>query len=173
MLDRASGTALWHRDGAVPLPLRWVLLRDPAAKRQPFALFCTDQDASVRQIIAWYGSRWEVEVTFEEMRAHLGFQTQRHWSTRAVGRTTPCLLGLFSVVIVLANHLHPTALSTRHAAWYTKAEPTFVDALAAVRRHFWAELNRPTPPPVAPVANSPTPSSAFLRLLIEAACYAA
>jgi hypothetical protein len=114
-----------------------------------------------------------VAVTFEEVRAHLGFETQRQWSPRAIGRTTPCLLGLFSLVILLAAHLHPTVLSTRPAAWYAKAEPTFTDALAAVRRRLWAEMNAPTLPSTAPAANSPTTSSALLHMLIEAACYAA
>jgi DDE superfamily endonuclease len=172
-MDVATGTALWHRDGMAPLPLRWVLLRDPSAKRQPFALFCTDQERSMLQIIACYVSRWEVEVTFEEARAHLGVQTQRQWSTRAVGRTTPCLLGLFSVVLLLADQLHPTLLATRQAAWYTKAAPTFADALAAVRRRLWAEMNRPSPLSTAVADNSPTPFPALLDMLIDAACYAA
>jgi len=76
-----------------------------------------------------------IEVTFEEARAHLGLETQRQWSTPAIARTTPCLLGLFSLVALMAHALHPTHLPTRQSAWYPKAEPTFVDALAAVRRH--------------------------------------
>lgn len=55
------------------------------------------------QIIVWYVSRWEVEVTFEEVRDHLGFQTQRHWSTCAISRITPCLLRLLNLVILLAS----------------------------------------------------------------------
>jgi hypothetical protein len=27
-----SDTALWHRDGEPPVPIRWVLLRDPTNK---------------------------------------------------------------------------------------------------------------------------------------------
>src|SRR3954452_21729368 len=33
-----------------------------------------------------------VEVTFREVRDHLGVETQRQWSDRAIARTTPCLL---------------------------------------------------------------------------------
>ncbi len=144
--------------------------RDPAGKRDPFALFCTDESTSVQQIIAWYLSRWHIEVTFQEARAHLGFQTQRHWSTLAVHRTTPCLLGLFSVVLLLAHQLFPTQLPTRQAAWYRKQEPTFVDALAAVRRHLWLEMNAPTRIPPSALAN---PSSPLLTILVDAASYAA
>jgi hypothetical protein len=169
-MEIATQIALWHRDGEEPLPIRWVLLRDPSGERDPFALFCTDDHVSMRQIIAWYVCRWQIEVTFQEARAHLGFQTQRHWNARAVHRTTPCLLGLFSLVLLLARQLSPAHLPTRHAAWYTKQEPTFVDALAAVRRHLWLEMNAPTRIPRSALANPPSP---LVTLLIEAASYAA
>lgn len=143
-MDLVTGTALWHRDGEDPLPIRWVLLRDPSGKRSPFALFCTDPTVPMLQLIAWYVSRWNIEVTFEEVRAHLGLETQRQWSTLAIVRTTPCLLGLFSLVVLMAYALHPDHLPTRQAACYPKAEPTFVDALASVHRHLWAQLNSPT-----------------------------
>jgi len=165
----ASGTALWHRDGEEPLPLRWVLVRHPDRRRRPVALFCTDVGASAAQILRWYIDRWPVEVTFEEVRAHLGLETQRQWSTRAIGRTTPCLLGLFSLVAVLAHTLHEADLPVRAAAWYPKAEPTFVDALAAARRHLWASWNRPTPAS----DGAGVLSNRLLDALVEAACYAA
>lgn len=60
------------------------------------------------------------------------------------GRATPCLLGLFSVIVLLAYALHPEDLPTPRAAWYPKTEPTFIDAHAAVRRHLWASRHRPT-----------------------------
>jgi hypothetical protein len=124
----------------------------------------------MRQIIAWYVSRWQIEVTFEEVRCHLGVETQRQWSTRAIARTTPCLLGLFSLVLLLAYHLSPTELPTRHAAWYAKSAPTFADALALVRRHLWAEVHSPAPLYAAPTGYS---SMHLLERLIAAACYAA
>jgi DDE superfamily endonuclease len=169
-MDVLTGEALWHRDGEAPLPVRWVLLRDPSGKRSPFALFCTDPTVAMLQLVTWYVFRWNIEVTFEEARAHLGLCTQRQWSTAAIARTTPCLLGLFSLVVLMAHALHPDHLPTRQTAWYSKAEPTFVDALAAVRRHLWAQRNSPTPP--APVG-SVNSSQEFLDTLIEVACYAA
>jgi hypothetical protein len=172
-MEGATGTALWHRDGEAPLPLRWALLRDPSAKRQPFALCCTDQNVAVLQLIAWYVGRWEAEGTCEEVRAHLGFATQRHWSARAVGRTTPCLLGLFSVVLLIAGQLEPLQLATRPAAWYAKVAPPFAAALAAVRRRLWAEMNSPHPLAATALVNSDSSSTTLLEMLVEAACYAA
>jgi DDE superfamily endonuclease len=134
----ATGTALWHRAGRDPLPLRWVLLRDPAGKRPPTALCVTAPTAAPEQIVAWFVARWQIEVTFAEARAHLGIEAQRQWRPRAIGRTTPCLLGLFSLVVLMAQVLHPERLPTRQAAWYAKEEATFADALAAVRAHLRA-----------------------------------
>jgi hypothetical protein len=169
-LELATGTALWHTDGLAPLPVRWVLVRYAPGHRPPVALFCTDPSASAEQMVSWYVDRWHIESTFEEVRAHLRLETQREWSTRAVGRTTPCLLGLFSLVVLLAHALHPEDLPTRRAAWYPKAEPTFIDALAAVRRHLWACRNRPAAINTGVPADSP---ALLLDALVEAAAYAA
>jgi hypothetical protein len=143
-LEMMTGTSLWYREGEDPLPIRWVLLRCPDEQHQhqhqpfpPMALFCTDPESSVRQIVGWFVGRWSIEVAFEEARAHLGMETQRQWSMRALGRSTPCLLGLFSVVVVLAKALHPEELLVRQAAWYSKEEASFIDALAAVRGELW------------------------------------
>ncbi len=169
-LDLTSGTALWHRAGEAPLPLRWVLLRCPAQTIPPTALFCTDQALCPRQVVAWFVGRWNLEVTFEEARAHLRLETQRQWSTRAIGRTTPCLLGLFSLVTLMAHALHPRALPTRRAAWYPKAEASFADALAAVRRHRWGRWNSTDSPGDGDLLPIPRP---LWESLHEVVCYAA
>ena len=169
-LELVSGTALWYRPGEVPLPIRWVLLRCPQGTLPPTALFCTDPTVAPEQIVAWFVGRWNMEVTFEEARAHLGLETQRQWTTRAIGRTTPCLLGLFSLVVVLAHRLHGAALPTRRAAWYPKAEATFSDALAAVRRHLWSRGNCAA----SPADPDPTQfSPPIWESVFEAAAYAA
>ncbi len=169
-LDLVSGTALWYRPGEAPLPLRWVLLRCPQGTLPPTALFCTDPAVAPEQIVAWFVGRWNIEVTFEEARAHLGLETQRQWTTRAIGRTTPCLLGLFSLVVVLADRLHGAALPTRRAAWYPKAEATFSDALAAVRRHLWSRGNCAASPADPDPPQFPPP---LWESVFEAAAYAA
>lgn len=113
---------------------------------------------------------WVIEDAFAEVRAPLGFETQRQGSDLAIARTTPCLLGLFSLVTLLAQGLHPSTLPTRQAAWYPKAEPTFADALAAVRRHLWASQYSDTSP--VPSDQTPIPGP-WREALYEAACYAA
>ena len=170
--EMVSDTALWHRDGEPPVSIRWVLLRDPTGKLKPTVLFCTDQEATPLQIVTWYVGRWNIEVTFEELRRHLGVETQRQWTRRAIERTTPCLFGLFSLVTLMAHAHHGAAVPTRQAAWYAKSEATFADALATVRRYLWASrlTNGPTAECAPEVPNS---SASLLASLVEVACYAA
>ena len=124
--------------GLPPLPIRWLLVRDPLGELQPQAFLCTDVDAAPVDILQWFVSRWQLEVTFQETRAHLGVETQRQWSDLAILRTTPALLGLFSLVTLWAHDLatdRPLVPAT--AAWYHKSHCTFSDAIATVRRQIW------------------------------------
>jgi len=139
-VEVASDTAVWYHPGLPPVPLRWVLIRDPQGQFATQALLCTDQDAAPEQILSWFVLRWQLEVTLEEARRHLGVETQRQWSEAAIRRTTPALLGLFSLVALLAHaRMADPAGAARQAAWYRKAHPTFADALALVRRELWRD----------------------------------
>jgi DDE superfamily endonuclease len=133
-----SRTALWYTPRLPPVAIRYVLVADPEGKLRMEAFFCTDLQASPEQILEWVVMRWSVEVTFEEARAHLGLETQRQWSALAIARTTPVLLGLFSLVTVLALKLSGNGqIPVPVTAWYHKDEPTFSDCLALVRQHLW------------------------------------
>ena len=133
-----SHTALWHTRSLPPVDIRFVLVGDPEGKLRMEAFFCTDLQATPVQILEWVVMRWSVEVTFEEGRALLGLETQRQWSDQAMARTTPVLLGLFSLVTLLALQLsHDGHIPVPVTAWYHKAEPTFSDCLSLVRHHLW------------------------------------
>ena len=135
IVELATGTAVWYHSGLPPVPIRWLLVRDPLGELQPQAFLCTDLDAAAVDILQWFVSRWQLEVTFQEARAHLGVETQRQWSDLAILRTTPALLGLFSLVTLWAHDLAAdTPLAPATAAWYPKSHCTFSDAIAAVRR---------------------------------------
>jgi hypothetical protein len=137
-VEAATGTALWYHPGDPPVALRWVLLRDPTDQFEPQALLSTDPTVSPAQILAWFVARWPSEVTFHELRAHLGVETQRQWSDLAILRTTPALFGLFSLVTLCARaRLDGQPLPVRQAAWYAKTAPTFSDTLACVRQLLW------------------------------------
>ncbi|HTU06080.1 MAG TPA: transposase [Trebonia sp.] len=140
----ATGTALWCKAGIQPVPIRWVLVRDPQGEHEPAAFLSTNLDATPEKILGWFVSRWRVETTFQEVRTHLGVETQRQWSDLAILRTTPALLGLFSLITVWADGLArdaASALRPNAAVWYRKPEPTFSDAIAAVRRVLWCPPN--------------------------------
>jgi hypothetical protein len=137
IVEIATGTAIWYRGGVPPVPIRWLLVRDPSGELDPQAFLATDLEAHPHNILAWFVSRWQVEVTFEEVRAHLGVETQRQWSDLAIARTTPALLGLFSLVTIWMHGLIETrgaAIRPRTAGWYGKPDLTFSDAIATVRR---------------------------------------
>ena len=137
-VELASGTAVWYHGGLPVVPIRWVLIRDPQGKFNPQALLSTDLSVSAQQIVEWFVLRWQLEVTFEEARAHLGVETQRQWSDLAIVRTTPALLALFSLITVFAHQLlQRQALPVRQAAWYHKSVPTFSDTVAFVRQQLW------------------------------------
>ncbi len=120
------------------MAVRWVLIRDPAQHFATQALLCTDLTVAPEQIIAWFVRRWQMETTFAEVRRHLGVETQRQGAELAIRRTTPVLLGLFSLVTLLAHpHLLARPDLIRQAAWYRKRAPTLADALALVRRGIW------------------------------------
>jgi hypothetical protein len=167
-IEMVTDTCLWYRRGLPPVPIRWVLIRCPENSFKPEAFFCSDPQVSAEQIIVWFIARWNIEVTFEELRAHLGFETQRQWSDKAIERTTPCLFGVFSLVVLMAKVLHPETLPIRQASWYPKEEATFIDALAAVRSHLWCSLNCRTSAQTADMLL--IPQSALFSLL-EVACY--
>lgn len=170
-VEITSGTAVWYHGGLPPVHLRWVLVRDPKGKFETRAILCTDLHRTPRQIVEWFLMRWQVEVTFQQVRAHLGVETQRQWSDLAIARTTPVLFGLFSIVTLLANRLaRGGKLPVQQAAWYRKPRATFSDAIALVRERIWLG-SRAFPAP--PARRSKTIPRTLLDGLMQTACYAA
>ena len=137
-VDLFSRAALWYTPRHQPVEIRFVLVRDPEGKLRDEAFFCTRVEATPEEILKWVVMRWSVEVTFEEARAHLGVETQRQWSDKAIERTTPVLLALFSLVTLLTMGMKGSSeVPVEQTAWYEKEEPTFSDCLALVRRRLW------------------------------------
>jgi hypothetical protein len=146
------------------------LIRDPQNKFRPQALLSTDLALSLAQVVTAFVHRWQVEVTFHEVRTHLGVETQRQWADLAIARTTPTLLGLFSVVTLLAQALsvHQT-VTPRQAAWYAKSTPTFADALALVRSHLWRHTHFSLSQKDSDLIQIPRP---LFECLTDTLCYA-
>ena len=140
-IEISTHQAVWFHNGQPPVPIRFVLIRDVAGKFDAQALLCTDLTLDPLDILVFFKRRWQMEPTFRHVRELLGVETQRQWSDKAIARTTPVLLGLFSLTTVLAHTLLSNHdLTARSAAWYAKPLPTFSDALALVRSTLWAHL---------------------------------
>ncbi len=168
-LDVTSGTAVWYRIGQPVLPIRWVLVRDPKGRLVPRADFSTCTNDRPRAVVQRFIKRWTIEATFEESRAHLGLETQRQWSDRAIERTTPCLFGLYSVATLLAHALHPDGkVPVQRTAWYAKSYATFADVLASVRHHLWGDLTFSTSTHDSDLVGIPRSE---LSRLVQAVCY--
>ncbi|MFI5334463.1 MAG: transposase [Chlamydiales bacterium] len=133
-----TGTSLWYAYGIPPVTIRWVLLKDPSEEVAPVVLFSTNIEHSPTKIIEAFVLRWRLEVTFEESRRHLGVETQRQWADAAIERTTPCLMGSFSIITLMAVKLaqeERRQIPIQNTSWYKKDHVTFSDVLSYVRTH--------------------------------------
>jgi hypothetical protein len=172
-LEYVSGAAVWHKSGMPPAHIRWVLVRDPSGEREPQAFLCTDADRLPEAILRLFVFRWRIETTFQEVREHLGVETQRQGSDLAILRTTPALLGLYSLITVWAHGLATArcaAIKPHGAAWCEKPRPTFSDAMAAVRRVLWMPQDFSTSRSKAETIEIP---ARLLNRLVETLCLAA
>ena len=169
-VEIVSGTAVWSHPGR-HVPIRDVLVRDGKDEFRPQAFLCTDMKADPLDILRWFVRRWCTEVTVAEVRRHLGVETQRQWSDQAIARTTPALLGLFSLVTLWADqHCTTELIAPRQASWYSKPLPTFADALASVRHELWQSTISSTSPNALDTVKIPR---AVLNRLTDLACYPA
>lgn len=173
-VEYTSGTGVWYHAGEPVVPGRWVVVRDPVDHFKPQCLWCTDPEAEPEQILRWFTQRWSLEVTFEEVRTHLGVETQRQWNDLAIARTTPVLMALFSLVTLMVYRLSTQGqLPVRQAAWYVKVHATFSDAIALVRRTLWYHSNLSMSSLLHDMKRIPPPIYELLQRLTEVACYAA
>ncbi len=145
--DYISGKAIWYKPGEARVRIRWVLVSDPlkvpGEEGYLRLLVTSDVKLSAQEVINYYLMRWSCEVTFAEVRRHLGVETQRQWSDKAIARTTPCTMALYSVTCLLAHHAN-LEVRPSTSAWYRKPHVTFSDVLGATRRQLWKEwINQP------------------------------
>lgn len=141
-----TGTCLWYGYGIRPVPIKWVLIQNSKGKTEPVALFSLDLNTKTTKIIEDYIGRWPIEVTFEEVRIHLGMESQRQWSDTAIERVTPCIFASFSIINLIALELQKEKndkILIQTSSWYQKKHVTFSDILAYVRRHILEERYAP------------------------------
>ncbi len=170
-VEITTGTCVWYHTGMPAVPIRWVLVRDPQAQFEAQAFLCTNVETQAAQILAWFVRRWAIEVTFEETRAHLGIETQRQWSDKAIARTAPALFALYSIVtLVAARLMEGNNVPVRRAAWYAKEVATFSDTIAYVRRYLWSHQHFQMSQITSDMIKVPR---SLLERLTDTLCYAA
>jgi hypothetical protein len=137
--------ALYYKAGK-DRRLTIVLVRDVLGQRPDQMFYCTRLDWTARQILATYAGRWSIEVTFENVKQLLGFEDPANRKEKAVRRTAPMALVLYSLTVLWfhrAGHCH---LQFPDRPWYPrKCEPSFADLLTTLRRESWREKIRTLP----------------------------
>lgn len=135
-IEILEGSCLWYGYGIRPVPIKWVLTRDLNNNETATVIFSTDINHSLTGIIEGFIGRWQLEVTFEEARRHLGMETQRQWSDNAIDRITPIILASYSIINLVALECQKSSgekIPIQTSSWYKKAHVTFSDVLAYVR----------------------------------------
>lgn len=151
-----GGTGHWYKSGQGLVAVRWVYVRDLDGTHRDEYFFTTDVSLGAAEIIGLYTGRWNIETTFQEMRAHLGLETTRGWCAKTVLRAGPCLFGLYTVVVLLYRAL-PESKRTGGIEWPGKATVTFSDTLTVVRRWLWAEYVFPQAGGASAIEKLPEP----------------
>jgi hypothetical protein len=156
-----SRTGYWYKSGRGLVPIRWVFVRDRDGTHRDEFFFSTDPALDPAAIIETYTARWNLETTFQELRALLGLETTRGWCRQTVLRMAPCLFGLYTAVVLLYRAL-PESKREGRVDWPGKPGVTFSDALMAVRRWLWREWVFPQVGVASAVQKLPEPVQQLL-----------
>lgn len=141
-VEYLTGTCLWYGYGIRPVPIKWILTREPNNSATGALIFSTEINMALEDIIENFVCRWQLEVTFQEARRHLGMETQRQWSDNAIDKITPCILASYSIInLMVLENLESTGenIPIQTSTWYKKTHVTFSDVLAYLRREILDE----------------------------------
>jgi hypothetical protein len=169
-VEVVSGVGHWYKAGVGLVVVRWVYVHDVTGTHRDDYLYSTDGTWTPQAIIEAYTERWNIETTFEELRAYLGLETTRGWCVQTVLRAEPCLFGLYSVVALWYWQLPQEAQAQRGIDWDGKQGVTFSDAITAVRRWLWTNWVFPRAGHDTALAELPEP---LRQILLYALAHAA
>lgn len=157
---------LWYAVSPKAL-VRLVIVRDPESVEPDDFFFSTDLSADGAEIASRYAGRWAIEVCFRDTKQDLGGENPQCWKRRGPERAACLSLWLSSLVWCWYLHQHPEGQAWRSHPWYPrKTAPSFLDALAGLRRTLWSER--------ISVLSAPRPDSTKITdMLLDALSYAA
>jgi hypothetical protein len=150
-IEVIAGTGHRYRQGQGLVPLGWLHVRDLTGNHRDEYFFSTAVRMSVKRIVEALVGRWDIEVTFEEMREHPGLETTRGRCRNTVLRVEPCLFCFYTLVVYWFDYLPKRNQEAIHLNWAGKTNISFSDALTSVRRNAWSDYLFPHPTPNTPV----------------------
>jgi len=136
-VEIVTGVGHCYRQGQGLVKLRWVFVHDLSGHHRDEYFYSTKPSISASAVIEAFVGRWDIEVTFEEMREHLGLETTRGRVRNTVLRVEPCLFLLHTLIAFWYSQLPKRQSGKVHIRWQGKTTIAFSDAIATVRRCLW------------------------------------
>ncbi len=136
-----SGVGHWFRRGDGLLQIKWVFVRDLSGTHRDEYFYSTNVNLSAEDIISLYTSRWAIEVTFQECKAHLRIEKSAVWCEQSVLTLVPMLFATYSVIVLLASQFTEIVRT-----WPGKKHVTFSDMVLTLRRNIWKTTLFPNSP---------------------------
>jgi hypothetical protein len=157
---------LWYTVNKTDL-VRLVVVRDPERHQPDDYFLTTDLTADTADVGSRYAARWAIEVCFRDVKQDLGGHHPQSWRRRGPERAAALSLWLHATIWCWYLTSHPTGATWTPRPWYrTKATPSFLDALAALRRILWTQ-------PITPMSGSPAEEPKIIDALLDTLAYAA
>jgi hypothetical protein len=138
-IEIVTGTGHWYRIGGALVEVRWVYVHDCTGTHRDEYFFTTDLSSCPQQIVECYTRRWSIETTFQECREDLKLESTKGSSQQTALRFTPCLVGLYAMVVLLYLQLPRPSRTLRAVSWRGKSTVTFADMMTCVRRAVWEQ----------------------------------
>jgi DDE superfamily endonuclease len=138
-VEVVTGTGHWYRIGETLVEVRWVYVHDRTGTHRDEYFFTTNMTMKPRQIVECYTQRWSIETTFQECREYLKLESTKGYGQQTVLRFTPCLFGLYTLVVLLYLQLPYPSSTLRAVFWRGKSTVTFSDMMTCVRRALWEQ----------------------------------
>jgi hypothetical protein len=154
-IEIVTGPGHWYRIGEDLVAIRWVYVHDCTGTHRDEYFFTTDLSMGPKQIVECYTQRWSIETTFQECREHLKLESTKCYSQQTVLRFTPCLFGLYTIVVLLYLQLPDLLRLPIMVSWSGKSATTFADMITCVRRAIWQQWFFQTSPKAEPFSKLP------------------
>lgn len=134
-----SRPVLWYKidpDHQVLL----VIVRDPDGVMHDDFFFTTDLAADPGDVASAYAGRWSIECVNREVKQCLGAEDPQSWKGIGPERAATLSLWLYAAIWTWYIPTFGNATTWIPRPWYReKTTPSFLDALAQLRRCLWSE----------------------------------